>query len=178
MSARAKMIQFVVEVDKLGYAITIPTALTASSTSTGKTKGPVTSGQDRFATTAAETRLPQIGWRYPRDPVAVAAFVANCALTLAHPGEHARDRLGRKLRPRVHRSRDPLAFGARFLPRDILASEKFILSDSVVAVLVVAKATHQLQSFDPCRTDALNHSSRCDTPILRQRGCERLRVSD
>jgi type IV secretion system protein TrbF len=32
MSARTKVIPFVVEVDKLGYAITIPTALTASNT--------------------------------------------------------------------------------------------------------------------------------------------------
>jgi type IV secretion system protein VirB5 len=32
MSARTKVIRFVVEVDKLGYAITIPTALTASNT--------------------------------------------------------------------------------------------------------------------------------------------------
>jgi type IV secretion system protein TrbF len=32
MSARIKVIPFVVEVDKLGYAITIPTALTASTT--------------------------------------------------------------------------------------------------------------------------------------------------
>ena|ERR1700675_5054057 len=31
MSARTKVIPFVVEVDKLGYAITIPTALTASN---------------------------------------------------------------------------------------------------------------------------------------------------
>lgn len=32
MSARTKVIPFVVEVDKLGCAITIPTALTASNT--------------------------------------------------------------------------------------------------------------------------------------------------
>ncbi len=32
MSARTKVIPFVVEVDKLGYAITIPTALSASNT--------------------------------------------------------------------------------------------------------------------------------------------------
>jgi type IV secretory pathway TrbF-like protein len=32
MSARTKVIPYVVEVDKLGYAIAIPTALTASST--------------------------------------------------------------------------------------------------------------------------------------------------
>jgi type IV secretion system protein TrbF len=32
MSARTKVIPFVVEVDKLGYALTIPTALTASNT--------------------------------------------------------------------------------------------------------------------------------------------------
>jgi type IV secretion system protein VirB5 len=32
MSARTKVIPFVVEVDKLGYAITIPTALTTSTT--------------------------------------------------------------------------------------------------------------------------------------------------
>src|SRR5260370_6382151 len=32
MSARTKVIPFVVEVDKLGYAITIPTALTPSTT--------------------------------------------------------------------------------------------------------------------------------------------------
>jgi type IV secretion system protein TrbF len=32
ISARTKVIPFVVEVDKLGYAITIPTALTASNT--------------------------------------------------------------------------------------------------------------------------------------------------
>src|SRR5271167_4113859 len=32
MSARTRVIPFVVEVDKLGYAITIPTALTASTT--------------------------------------------------------------------------------------------------------------------------------------------------
>ena len=31
MSSRAKVIPYVVEVDKLGYAITIPTALTAST---------------------------------------------------------------------------------------------------------------------------------------------------
>jgi type IV secretory pathway TrbF-like protein len=31
MSARTKVIPFVVEVDKLGYAITIPTALTVSA---------------------------------------------------------------------------------------------------------------------------------------------------
>jgi hypothetical protein len=34
MGARTKVIPYVVEVDKLGYAITIPTALTASSTAT------------------------------------------------------------------------------------------------------------------------------------------------